>query len=100
MSTFKSVLACAASLAVVFAGTAANAESIRAGSSFPGVVSAKHAKLARTAAPNTKGSHAVVQGGFTTEDAALSFAAALAGGASLYYITKDNGKFTVNDSNG
>ena len=99
MSSFKSVLACAASLAVVFAGTAANAESVRAGSSFPGVVSVKHAKLARTAAPDTRGSHAVI-GTFDTEDLALAFAASVAGGVGFYYITRSDGKFNVNDSTG
>ena len=68
MNMKKIALASAASLGLVLAGTAANAEPVRAAAATPGVVSVKKLKVVRTAAPKGReslaaASTAVVVGG-------------------------------------
>jgi hypothetical protein len=50
----KSVLAGAVVLGMLFASTAAHAETVRAANAFPGVISAKKVLLARTLAPKKR----------------------------------------------
>jgi hypothetical protein len=88
MSMFKIAMATAATLGVVLAGTAANAEQVRAAAATPGVVSVKKIKILRTVAPATRASHEV-----DGTDVALTVAAAAGAGGALYLVTR-------NDSNG
>ncbi|WP_298190267.1 hypothetical protein [Novosphingobium sp.] len=89
MSMFKIAMAGAATLGVVFASTAANAETIRAGAATPGVVSVKKTKVIRTAAPASRESREV-----TGTDIGIGVLAAGAFGFGLYEATKSG------DSNG
>ena len=59
MNMIKLAMTGAASLGLVLAGTAANAEQIRSSAATPGVVSVKKIKLLRTAAPAGRESRAV-----------------------------------------
>lgn len=83
MSIFKIAFAGAATLGVVLAGTAANAEPVRAAAATPGVVSAKKVKVLRTSAPARRESRET-----SGTDIALSIGAAGAAGVALYEITK------------
>lgn len=89
MSMFKIAIAGAATLGVVLAGTAANAEPVRAAAATPGVVSAKKLKTLRTTAPASRESREV-----SGEDIGIGLLAAGAGGFALYEATKSS------DSNG
>ena len=62
MSIFKSAMAGATLLSLSVASSAAYAEPVRASGSFPGVVSVKNLRLARTAAPSGKESKAYTVG--------------------------------------
>ena len=58
MSTFRIAMFGAALLGVVVAGTAANAEPVRAAAAFPGVVSVKKIHVSRMVAPSSRESKA------------------------------------------
>jgi hypothetical protein len=85
--TFKTVLSSAATLGLVLAGTAANAEAIRSGAATPGVVSVKKTKLLRTTAPAANESKAIIKNDGST--LWLSALAAVAAGTATYFITRD-----------
>lgn len=83
MNMIKLAMTGAASLGLVLAGTAANAEQIRAATATPGVVSVKKAKLLRTAAPAGRESRAV-----EGTDVVIGLLAAGGAGTALYFATK------------
>ncbi|KUR73681.1 hypothetical protein AQZ52_01555 [Novosphingobium fuchskuhlense] len=85
MSLFKIALASAATICVAFAGTAANAEPVRAAAATPGVISVKKVKAVRTTAPVSRESREV-----SGADIGLSILAAGAGGFALYEATKSD----------
>jgi hypothetical protein len=89
MNMFKIAMAGAATLGVVLASTAANAESIRAGAATPGVVSVKKLKITRTPAPASRESREV-----SGADIGIGLLAAGAAGFGIYEATKSD------DSNG
>lgn len=89
MSIFKIAFAGAATLGVVLAGTAANAEPVRAAASTPGVVSVKKLKALRTAAPADRQSRAV-----SGTDVGIGLLAGGLVGFGIYEATKSS------DSNG
>ncbi len=89
MSMFKIAIAGAATLGVVLAGTAANAEPVRAAAATPGVVSVKRLKAVRTTAPAKRESREV-----SGEDIGLGLLAGGAVGFAIYEATKSS------DSNG
>jgi hypothetical protein len=89
MNMFKIAMAGAATLGVVLAGAAANAEPVRAAAATPGVVSVKKLKALRTTAPSGRESREV-----SGTDIGLGILAAGAAGFGLYEATKSN------DSNG
>lgn len=62
MRMTKIAMACAVSWGMTMAGSAANAEPVRAAGTMPGVVTAKAIKLARTAAPAAREARAVETG--------------------------------------
>jgi len=88
MSMFKIAMAGAATLGVVLAGTAANAEPVRAAAATPGVISVKKPKILRTTSPSSRESREV-----SGEDIGLGLLAAGAAGFGIYEATKS-------DSNG
>lgn len=88
MSMIKFAMASAAALGVVLAGTAANAEPVRAGAATQGVVSVKKTKVLRTNAPAGRESREV-----SGTDIGLGVLAAGAVGFGVYEATKS-------DSNG
>jgi hypothetical protein len=83
MNMIKIAMTGAAALGLALAGTAANAEQIRASAATPGVVSVKKAKLLRTAAPAGRESRAV-----EGTDIVIGLFAAAGGGFAAYEITK------------
>jgi len=89
MSMFKIAMAGAATLGVVLASTAANAEPVRAAAATPGVVSVKKLKPLRTNAPASRESRAV-----SGTDIGLGLLAGAAVGVGVYEATKSS------DSNG
>lgn len=89
MSMFKISMVGAAALSVALAGTAANAEAVRASAATPGVVSVKNMKVLRTTAPAKRESREV-----TGTDIGLGLLAAGAAGVGIYEATKSS------DSNG
>ena len=86
MSMFKNAMAGAAALGMVLASTAASAETVRASAALPGVVSVKKNKIARTSAPTSRESNAVV----TYSTYALALTAAAAAGVATWLITRNN----------
>ena len=85
MSMFKIAMAGAATLGVVLAGTAANAEPVRSSAATPGVVSVKKMKILRTTAPSDRASRAV-----SGTDIGLGILAAGGAGIGLYEATKSD----------
>ena len=85
MSIFKIAFAGAATLGVVLAGTAANAEPVRAAAATPGVVSVKKFKVLRTSAPAKRESREV-----SGTDIGIGLLAAGAAGIGIYEATKGN----------
>lgn len=85
MSMFKIAMAGAATLGVVLAGTAANAEPVRASAATPGVVSVKKVKVLRTTAPAGRESREV-----SGTDIGLGLLAAGAAGFGIYEATKSD----------
>jgi hypothetical protein len=85
MNMIKIAMTASASLGLILAGTAANAEQVRSSAATPGVVSVKKAKLARTAAPAARESRAV-----EGTDVVIGVVAAAAAGFAVYEITKSD----------
>jgi hypothetical protein len=85
MNMIKIAMTATASLGLVLAGTAANAEQVRSSAATPGVVSVKKAKLARTTAPAARESRAV-----EGTDIVIGVVAAAGAGFAAYEITKSD----------
>ena len=85
MNMIKIAMTGAASLGLVIAGTAANAEQVRSGAATPGVVSVKKAKLQRTVAPAARESRAA-----SGSDIGLGLLAAGVAGTGAYLATKSD----------
>lgn len=85
MSMFKIAMAGAATLGVVLAGAAANAEPVRAAAATPGVVSVKKLRVLRTTAPASRESREI-----SGTDIGLGLLAAGAAGFGLYEATKSD----------
>lgn len=83
MNMIKMAMAGAAALGVVLAGTAANAEPVRAAAATPGVLSAKKLKTVRTTAPAARESREV-----SGTDIGLGLLAGVAVGFGVYEATK------------
>lgn len=83
MSMLKIAMVGAATLSVVLAGAAANAEPVRAAAATPGVVSVKNFKAIRTTAPSKRASREV-----SGTDIGLGLLAGAAAGVGLYEATK------------
>lgn len=85
MNIFKIAMAGAATLSVVLAGAAANAEPVRASGATLGVVSVKKIKAVRTAAPASRESREL-----SGTDIGLGLLAAGIAGFGIYEATKSS----------
>lgn len=85
MSMIKIAMAAAASLGVVLAGSAANAEPVRAAATTPGVIVVKKLKPLRTTAPASRLSREV-----SGTDIGLGLLAGAAVGVGVYEATKSD----------
>ncbi|MBY0392547.1 MAG: hypothetical protein K2Q27_04680 [Novosphingobium sp.] len=85
MSMLKIALAGSVAFGVILAGTAANAEPVRASAATPGVVSVKKIKALRTTAPVSRESREA-----SGTDIGLGLLAAGVGGFAIYEATKSD----------